>query len=187
VAKAHFISVAPNYYAVAIVRYLLNSAGSVTVQMILEEYAYRGEEYNEFIYRLKNGRLFDIAIETLMKDEVIAFERDDFGPPIMGLSASTHFKLSEGDWFASDLYKKVDRVGLEWFNRAMDTLAETDSTLNIIDSDYDNPEAEWSPIQIDKSAPDLNDAVERVRSDNGYAATKPGERDYVLGGLNTVK
>jgi hypothetical protein len=53
--------------------------------------------------------------------------------------------------------------------------------------DFDNPDAEWAPIKIDagdptvkKAVSSLENIIEEVRSDNGYSATYPQERDYVL-------
>jgi len=60
--------------------------------------------------------------------------------------------------------------------------------------DFDTPSGEWAPIEIDKSAPEfqavvssLDEAVEKIRTDYGYAATQPEERDYVLGGLAALQ
>jgi hypothetical protein len=56
--------------------------------------------------------------------------------------------------------------------------------------DFDNPDAEWTPIQIDgedpgvkKAVSSLEDIIEEVRSDNGYNSTHPHERDHILEGL----
>jgi hypothetical protein len=52
---------------------------------------------------------------------------------------------------------------------------------------------EWEPLQLERDDPQLkkaiaavDDTAEKVRSDNGYAANLPEEREYVLDSLSTL-
>jgi hypothetical protein len=64
------------------------------------------------------------------------------------------------------------------------------SSLKISQTDFDQPDLEWQPIQLDTSASrvkdaidKLSDATEQIRKDNGYAAKLPEERNFVVEGL----
>lgn len=60
-------------------------------------------------------------------------------------------------------------------------------------TDFDQPDREWEPIPLDLSEPELkvaiqavDEVIELVRADNGYAATIPEERAFVLDGLSVL-
>jgi hypothetical protein len=53
------------------------------------------------------------------------------------------------------------------------------------------PHDEWEPLPLERDDPLLqktvdavDDTIEKVRSDNGYASNRPEEREYVLDGLS---
>jgi hypothetical protein len=59
--------------------------------------------------------------------------------------------------------------------------------------DFANPDAEWEPLPLERTDPALQRAVEaidatlkQVREDNGYNATVPEERNYVVASLSTA-
>jgi hypothetical protein len=104
---------------------------------------------------------FDDKFDELMKDEGLPFS-------VYDIAGRTE------DWLIPALY-------------AVDNAYDN---LDIRPEDFDRPDAQWTPIRIERDDPTVANAInslkkviEEIRADNGYAATYPQERDYVLEGL----
>ena len=80
-----------------------------------------------------------------------------------------------------------DKGKRSWLNDALDQVAKERERLEVQDSDFDEPDYEWRPIPLDRDEPELQTAiravdeiVESVRTDNGYAANLG---NYILDAL----
>jgi hypothetical protein len=180
--KGRFIETAPEYYAFAIAKSLKNE--QKTAAAIRE---------GDGLY---NQVLFDAAIDWLWARGLIEITEDEFGPTLYG--------LSQPDWEAfyqtgrarkGSLYQKYVAASdsFAWLTSALQKINETYSELGIQRSDFENPDAEWEPIPLER--PDANldrvirsidDTIERVRTDNGYNATVPEERNLILDSLSAA-
>ena len=190
--KAEFIEKAPRYYALAVLSHLLVNMLPITKFDVIEAFAYYDEDAQDSYQRIESGALLNAAIKLLVAENLITLELDDFAPELIIPSDSLPQELID----LSDLgvlYDRYRRAGAKrdaWLRDGLDQIYRESRRLNIKDSDYDNPEAEWSPITVDRDQPEtqalinaVEDAAEKLRADNGYAATKPAERDYVVDGL----
>jgi hypothetical protein len=123
---------------------------------------------------------------------MIKIRSDPFGPPIY--SQSDDFtgewdKLLKDETLPFSTYQAAGRSN-DWLIPALHSLENHFVNMDMRAEDFDNPDAEWAPIEIDGDDPvaktaisSLQDIIEEVRSDNGYSASYPHERDYVLHGL----
>jgi hypothetical protein len=143
--------------------------------------------------RLGNGFLFDKAIEWLVRHRMIECILDDFGPPIYRQLPSLEHEWENLALIDDNPFSKYDSVGQSrsWLVSALDKLNETYTELGISASDFENPDAAWQPLPLDRKSIALQVAidaidktVEQVRSDNGYNATLPEERNFVLDALS---
>lgn len=196
--KAKFVEVAPAYYALAIVVVLLKSYGPTTRSDVVGKHAVYDEDDPENPHlRVVDGPLLAKAIALLEQEKLIRLEEDYFGPEL--IHATDNFQSDLDNEFSIgeiySLYDKYKRAGVgkdQWLSAALDKLAQTALRLGIQPEDFENLEAEWRPIQIDSEQAEtkavieaLDDATEKLRADNGYAANKPQEQAYVLAGLST--
>ena len=141
-------------------------------------------------YRVTNGRLLDLAINILKEAGVIDFDEDTFGPPL--IIPDDYFSLGWRNSLGTDspVYRRYTQGGDQWLLSALDGLARQAERLGIQESDYDNPDGEWTPIPIDRTQEEtialieaVDDTAEKLRSDNGYSAFKAEERNYVVDSL----
>ena len=79
---------------------------------------------------------------------------------------------------------------MDWLIPALYSVDHVYDNLGIKPEDFDNPDSEWAPLQIERGDPEaekamkfLQQVIEEVRADNAYADRFPHERDYVLDGL----
>jgi hypothetical protein len=143
--------------------------------------------------RVDNDKLLDAALKQLAGEGLIELEEADFGDAIILQAGDLHSTLEQLAE-PKGAYRTFFRAGQHrerWLFTALDKVKSEAIRLDIQDSDFDNPEADWSPIPIDRDQPEtkaviaaVEDAAEKLRSDNGYAATKPAERQYVMDGLS---
>jgi len=196
--KSEFLREAPKYYALAIIRQLEASGGALSGAVIRGAFEVPNptSQFNlsdDKYPLLGNDILWEKAIEWLCMHDVIAVRRGAFGPPLFSRSPYFFKKIEtlqqSEESFAN--YQLADSI--EWL---IDALWDIDSELvdiRISIEDYDKlggDTDEWQPIRIasgDTSVREvtakLEQAVESIRQDNGYAATFPDERDFVVGGL----
>jgi hypothetical protein len=193
--KTRFIEVAPIYYALAIFVHFKKRGGVAYRYEIENDFTLETE--NDVEYLLEKGPVFDKAIEWLADLKVIDPLLDDFGPAIYKMTdtADQTWEQLAGD--RSLPFYKYSSVRNEnnWLNSALGKLNATYDELQILAIDFENPEAEWEPLPLDRddknlqaAIASLDEVIRQVRSDNGYSATLPEERDYVLTGLgNTLQ
>lgn len=187
--KSTFIERAPEYYALGLA-YALRMSTSSNPQTV-----------GQLADSMHASRLFtrlplvEQGIKILVDAGVVDAITDDFGPTVYAA------KEDLGAWMDSPgneyvVFKKFAVIATEeWLRRAILSVNEQYGTLDIQASDFDEVtnDQNWEPIPVDRSDPKLDAAIkavdraiESIESDNGYAATLPGEREYVLSGVKTV-
>jgi hypothetical protein len=197
--KGRFIEVAPYYYAIAVIEHFQASqvAGfAVSRQSILKHYTAGQEDGfpNEFCY-LEKTILLDRAIELLVQHKMITILRDDFGPSIFLLEEKWRDPweaLGDNANLPINRYRRAPERS-SWLRSALQSVNETFDKLGIQADDFETPDSEWAPLPLNRDDPALNQAIarldetiEEVRADNGYAITLPEERDYVLERLSSL-
>ena len=195
--KETFLRIAPDYYATAILAHLYRTAASVSREELSLEYSIADNDGDpEGWFYFKRPPLFEAALKILLQFDIIEVIRDPFGPPIISPHRDLYTKIEE---IAKDrnfpLYKyRLTGNGESWLRGALQSLDRTYSELRIRSSDFETPDDEWEPLPLERDDPllqktiDSVDAtIEKVRSDNGYAANLPEERQYVLDGLSAFQ
>ncbi len=194
--KGNFIDMAPEYYAVAIASYFKsNWAYPASKQDILSYYTTTDDMDTDSYCYLHHSVLFEKGIEIVRERGLITVIPDVFGPPIYVRTEKfderlNELKNKEGVFYKYGLFDNGER----WVRSALQKLNDTYLDLDIQKSDFEKPDQEWEPLPIDRDDPNvqkviesLDETIEQVRADNGYAATVPGERDYVLESLSSVR
>jgi hypothetical protein len=190
--KAEFVAKAPVYYALAIASVLRKSAGPMPEFKIKANFPDSNDQELEGSSLIGRWMLWDRGVAWLVARDMIRIRYDSFGPPI--LSAGPDFadqwnELTHDDGLPFSAYEAAGRSD-DWLIPALHALENTFVNLDMKPDDFENPDAEWAPIKIEADDATAKNAIrslermiEEVRSDNGYSATHPQERDYVLEGL----
>ncbi len=199
ISKKEFLRIAPIFYALAIAAYFKTVSSS----------AYRDEFFNHYFeperwsddgpeadYQyLAKPILFDEAMKWLLGENMVEILADPFGPTVY--KSSDQFDqqwqqlLRQNDLpFAK--YEKLSSP-MVWLKPALRNLNDTFEKLGIDREDFETSEEDWEPLPLEQANPKLIAAVQaiektisEVRANNGYAATVPQERDYVLEALGRV-
>ena len=86
------------------------------------------------------------------------------------------------------VFFNYNKYGDAWLDKQSVGAREGGEPANL--SDAQTEEDEWEPLAIDRTAPEyekavetLDDAIEKIETDNGYAASRPEERDNVVWSL----
>jgi hypothetical protein len=193
--KAEYIERAPAYYALAIAAVLERAPGPMTEYKISAHYPKEDHGAPEPQGLLDKGLLWQRAISWLEAREMISVKYDRFGPPIYFKAPDFSEKFDELT-VDEDLpfahYHAAGRTD-DWLVPALYGVDNAYENLGIKPEDFEYPDAEWAPLEIDRSDPgvekaisSLQSVIDEVRADNGYAATLPQERDFVLEGLQNT-
>lgn len=194
VDKTTFVEQAPYYYALAVVHYLDMSNDECTYPDISHYYSEHNEDENDQWYYLDSKVVFDRAVSWLESEGVIDVVDDHFGPKLLNASLTfmdARAKI-ERNVRAFSNYGKVRDKNV-WLKQALKQVYKDWHSLKITEGDFLDPERDWSPIPLDRAEPELQSAIskvdntiEQVRGDNGYAATHPEEHTHVLDGLRAA-
>lgn len=179
----------------AIASYMhLNGVDTCSPQQIQRHYTQIYENtLDEDVPLLTNSDVIKRAIALSEDLGLIVLKKTSFGPP--ALVKTDQF---EAAWLALcerqepfDHYLAMRDGKTQWLWEALVDVKATSEALGITSTDFEEPDTEWTPIQLDRDDPavsnaidKLSSAVEEIRKDNGYAATCPEERDFVLEGLS---
>lgn len=190
--KAEFVEKAPPYYALAIAVVLRRQDNPRTEHQLKSEYPDHSDGAPEPESLLDRWVLWDGAVAWLLARNMIKIRHDPFGPPIFskGPQFEENWEVLENhDSFPFSSYAAAAHSG-EWLMSALYAVNNTYANLEMEPGDFENPDAQWEPVKIDLTEPTVKEAIssleriiEDVRSDNGYSATLPQERDFVLEGL----
>jgi hypothetical protein len=143
---------------------------------------------------LTNSRLLESALGFLSKAEAIELDEDEYAPPIItfksGYGILQRSELPEADGKIVARFLKAGDRRYDWLTSALANLknkvandsADTSSDVTSIEAE-DN----WSPLPLDRGEQELRKVIENIdsvieqaRADNGYSATEPEERKFVL-------
>lgn len=188
--KADFVRLAPPYYAAAIL-YAMRKLGSNELhQSDVDAEFYSDNRTNP----IRNKTLKKRAYNLLAEIGAIRILTDPFGPSMIEKTSEFAkvieelIKTREGPYF-----RTFTERGRAYLVEALDNVNRQYDILKISDGDFSQPDAEWEPLPLDRQDPQLHrvtetlsETVRLVESDNGYAATLPGERDTVLTSLTTA-
>jgi hypothetical protein len=193
--KGRFVEVAPLYYALAICAYFLDRSGSAYAHEIESYFTQPETPEDPEVHYLERPLLFAHGMRWLADRGMVEQLFDDFGPTIYRRTdsfASTWEELI-GTRDLPFYNFNVVHDALGWLHTALSRVNTTFHRLDITEEDFENPDSDWQPIPLErddlklKAATDAIDAtIAEVRSNNGYNATLPEERDFVLAGLEAV-
>lgn len=193
--KKEYTERAPGYYALAIAAVLEKSPGPMTEYKIRAHYPREDDGDPEPGSLLDRTLLWQRAIVWLEARDMISVKYDRFGPPIYfkGAEFSEKFdELTVDEDLPFSPYNAAGRTD-DWLVPALYGVDNAYENLGIKPEDFDNPDAEWAPLEIERDDPEVEKAIkslqaviEEVRADNGYAAQLPQERDFVLDGLQST-
>jgi hypothetical protein len=193
--KAEFVVRAPIYYALAIAVALERSTVPMPefkIRAMFPNVDDNAQHPDEIGSLLDRWMIWERAVSWLLARNMIKIRSDPFGPAIY--SQSDDFtgewdKLLKDETLPFSTYQAAGQSN-DWLIPALHSLENHFVNMDMGTKDFENPDAEWVPIEIDGDDPvaktaisSLQDIIEEVRSDNGYTATHPQERDYVLEGL----
>ncbi|WP_315735372.1 MULTISPECIES: hypothetical protein [unclassified Bradyrhizobium] len=190
--KAEFVARAPIYYALAIAVALHEASTPLPEFKIKGRYPDLDDPNPEGGSLIERWMIWDRAVAWLVKREMIKIKRDPFGPAIF--SSSPEFDdvwntLIQDEDLPFSTYEAAGRSN-DWLVPALISLENHFVNLDIKVLDFENPDGEWAPIQLEEDDPtakkaisSLENVIEEVRSDNGYSATHSQERDFALEGL----
>lgn len=151
---------------------------------------------NAFKKYSPNDKYIEDAMNLMQVLEVAKIIKDDFGPTVVELEGSTEGKFIDSsnainylsDIFSDSPFYKANRYGLEWILAAIDEIDKSPNQAPSIDVDSEQlSNDEWQPLPIDRedehfveALEAIEEAIEAIEGDNGYAATEPEERNGIL-------
>jgi len=197
--KDRFLETAPRYYALALVWFFMRRPLALApLSAITGTYATSDEaDPEEPRSLIEKVPLLDQAVQWLEQLGLLSVYPDDFAPTLFSrpsdFSENWDRLISQPD---GELFSRFVRVWTseaqvdEWLRSTLYKVNITYEQLKIQPSDFKQPDQVWAPIPVEHDQPEVqavieatDDAVEKIRSDNGYAATYPEERSYVVDGL----
>lgn len=190
--KATFVQQAPYYYGIAILNFLYQYPGEATTGDIARYYSEYNEEHQEQWDYMNEDAVLDASVRWLRVNGLIDVLEDHFGPTFITL-ASEHTEswilLRDSGILAVNNYSRMAEKET-WVKQTLKSIYQQKAKLKIVDEDFEEPEREWEPIPLDRSDATLDatiqkvdDVIEKLRGDNGYAVTQGEEKRHVLDGL----
>ena len=197
--KFEFMEKAPQYYALGIAVALHNmGAEGKRASTINQLAAALSPEMRSYIF--ERDRLVNEAAQLLSDCGYIKVMKFDFAPTVYRATDDLAGRLQTGPnnkLPLFDVYRELK--DLDWLISGILTVNEKYNQIGIIDADFmdrfvdPNGEPEWEPIPLDRSderlitaTTKLDEAIQQIEQDNGYAVSSPGERDYVIENLKHV-
>lgn len=191
--KGRFVELAPLYYAVA-VAFSLRFAEAQT-EGTLEEFIAAGTG-DSLRAREVNGVLLKHGIKIAHELGLVDVIGDEFAPNILRRRASYWDAWRKSIENEHSPFAKFEAAGdgaRDWLRRAIDSVNHNFKELAIEEADFEQKHHEWEPIPLDRADKNLQEAtkkldetIEELRKDNGYASTHPEEKTYVLEKLRAV-
>ncbi len=189
--KAEFLSTSPEYAALAI-------AGSFETRRKLPSSsisAAYGRDLGAHHWNLYNG-LLEAGLRRLITAGALDVIAGPFEPNLYERSDAFDAVWSSYVEDPRSPFHRYNRIvnpqqAEPWLRAALQAISGEAGRLKISEDDWsDVAPDQWEPLPLDRDQPLLRSAMDAVdtaindiRSDNGYAATAPDEREYVLEGL----
>jgi hypothetical protein len=195
--RDRFIEVAPYYYALGIASVFKEFYWDYTTKVTIRS-KFWGEhnqetDPDELYNYLQSDVLFDKAISILVEHEMILVTPDEFGPDLY--KKAPNF---DSGWqtLTDDKTLPFYKFGIgaqHWLLDALTSVNRYYEELGIKPSNFETRDMEWEPLPLNREDPALQQLTERldetielVRTDNGYSATMPEERQHVLESLGNA-
>lgn len=175
--RNRLIVLAPQYYATAIC-------------MIFESMAVASSDTIWHSADFENGPTFWQAIQTLLEQGMLSSEEDEFGPTIFRRASTFNEQWNALKKSQGTPYSRYALGGRQWIVSALENLNKALKEQKVVTVDFSKPDAEWEPLPVDRKNPNLQNATKEldktiiaVEGDNGYSATLPEERTFVVENL----
>jgi hypothetical protein len=190
--KIEFIEKAPQYYALAVTIFLRRNEGKLLTIADFSTSSLTKTGYNHFTADLLLRR----ALELLSTHGVLEIITDDFGPTLYRSSSVLSQWAKEDALRIFPLFDKYNQIqSMDWLVAALMGVNSQFGSLDIQESDFGNKleELQWEPIPLERTnekliaaTTALDEAIEQIEQNNGYATTAPGEREHVLENLKAA-
>jgi hypothetical protein len=181
--RSRLVQLAPQYYMIPICDYLSKSDALVSSSELLT------------LDGMINVPTFHAALSDLVKQQLLFVIWDDFGPNI-------YVKTDKFDEKCEELQRQLGTPFYKWsiltdrdmwLNSALANLNKVLGAENIDQRDFENPEAEWEPLPVERSneklqaaTRKLDETIEAIEADNGYNANYPEEKALVVDSLKVA-
>ncbi|MDE1987720.1 MAG: hypothetical protein KGJ28_14375 [Alphaproteobacteria bacterium] len=196
--KSQFVERAPLYYALAVALTFMRRGQSkaLSLGIVCADYTIPDEDDPEEGYCLLDKQAMLMrAIDWLVEREIVIRIEDDFGDTVYEQSymgVQTFEAACQEPELPFGKYYRVEDGGA-WLRSALVNINRKYIELGITPEDFVTPDAEWEPLPLDRQDPllqravdKLDETVEQVRSDNGYNAIVPEERNFVVQSLTVA-
>lgn len=195
--KRTFIERAPIYYALAIAAFFRKTGTDSAAEASIRSHYFASDDEADATSgydRLEYNILFVRGTTYLEREGFLEISLDDFGPPIYlardGLDAVWN-RLTDDRSIPFFRYRQLgERSAESWLHEALEEVNEQYNRLGMHPSDFELPDNEWEPIPLNREDPELikaqetlEETIEGLRTDNGYAASLPEEKDFVISDL----
>src|SRR6266702_7579457 len=193
--KADFIRIAPEYYYAAVAIALQNTDNYFTIDTLKAFYTVKEDE-GEIEY-LGYDVLINGALAKMIAQGGVSETSDPFGPSLYQKTAMFNGAILEplktdasGPYYKNDSANKYGR----WIRSALSKINVQYFHFGLSAKDFEREQLEeWAPIPVEpfnpalqKAVTALDDAIQQVEQNNGYAQQHPEERRYVLDGLKSL-
>jgi hypothetical protein len=177
--RSRLIQLAPDYYTIAICNFFdgRDVASSNTIWTNT---------------KILHSPLFWYVLNSLVAKNMLAAIKDDFGPTIYRRTPTFRDQWKALQIKEDTPYSRfaLDPQRESWINTALEAVNKELETQKIKTEDFQKPDAEWEPLPVERSNAKLKAATEKldetidaVEADNGYSATLPEEKTYVVENL----
>jgi hypothetical protein len=185
--RRRLIELAPQYYILAICHYFNTTINAASIEAIEQGIGISG-----FDFILAKDALFHYALRSLVEKKMLDEFVDDFGPTIYRPAAEFQKVWSTLKSTRDTPYYRyaLDSDGDAWIRSAIRQVNIALNEHKIRDVDFQNPDSEWEPLPLERDNPKLQKATKKldetiaaIDADNGYNATLPEEKSYVVENL----
>jgi hypothetical protein len=158
--KAEFVEQAPLFYALAIAAQLSNRT-TLSRKAIEVAFSYNNE--GEEFCLIGLAPVWKAAIEWFNAKGMIIEMKAAFGPSLY--SRSEAFNREWNSLLNSEapfnIFRLVDDKDA-WLFAALRDVENTYESLDLSSEDFERPDCEWEPIQLETSEPSFKNAIEKL-------------------------
>jgi hypothetical protein len=184
--RSRLIELAPQYYVIAVCNFYSEAANKIASSQTLWGMC-GGVE--------KSAPVFWRAIAMLLEKKMLEQIPDDFGPT---LYTKTERLIPEWEASKKQAGTPASKYAMDpnrgvWLVAALEAVNKACVESKLVKEDFVKPEAEWEPIPVDRTdtkiqkiTDALDKTIEAVEGDNGYNATMPEEKAFVVDSLKAA-
>lgn len=131
------------------------------------------------------------ALDELSEEKYLEKIDDAFADPYYFLNVKGSDRVRSQIGNINSIIGKCSNLGEPWLASAFRNAATTSDSIADTQGDAADLESDsWAPLNVDRSSPEyesavqaVDDALTAIAGDNGYAASHPDERDHVVWSL----